>query len=355
MSSIHTVRWVHEMAHHGYNIHLITMHSPTPHNLLDKQITLHRLPFAAPHGYVLNTLSLRAILRRIKPAFLHTHYAGGYGTLSRRTCFHPTLLSFWGSDVLLVPSHSKWKNWMIRANLLAADYLASTSVAMKVQTERLVKPRRPIALTPFGVDGTTYYPRPDRESSTVCTIGTVKSLESVYGIEYLLRAFAIVVKRNPNRPLRLLIVGGGSLRTELEQLAVELRVAHLTDFTGKVPACAVPDYLRRLSVYVCLSLSESFGVSVLEASACGLPVVVSDVGGLPEVVKDGVTGFIIPKQNAEAAAGAIERLITDPQLAADMGCAGRAFVMEHYEQKYTGDRMARLYCDILREERVGSA
>jgi len=82
-------------------------------------------------------------------------------------------------------------------------------------------------------------------------------------------------------------------------------------FTGKVPYNEVPKYQNMLTISVSVSDSESFGVAILEASACEKPVVVSNVGGLTEVVEDGVTGIIVPPRNPEKTAEAIEKLLLD--------------------------------------------
>jgi len=86
-----------------------------------------------------------------------------------------------------------------------------------------------------------------------------------------------------------------------------------------------------LDIYVAPSLEESFGVAVLEASACNKPVVVSNVGGLPEVVDNGITGFIVEPMNPNDLATAIEKLVRNPSLRLEMGRKGREKVFEEYE------------------------
>jgi glycosyltransferase involved in cell wall biosynthesis len=99
-----------------------------------------------------------------------------------------------------------------------------------------------------------------------------------------------------------------------------------------VPHALVPKILARFDIYVALSRldSESFGVAILEASACGLPVVVSDADGPAEVVANGVTGRIIQRDNAELAGEAVADLVCDFEKRCKMGLAGRAHVVERY-------------------------
>src|SRR5207237_2207904 len=140
---------------------------------------------------------------------------------------------------------------------------------------------------------------------------TVKVLAEKYGIEYLIRAFALVKKRHEELPLKLLIVGGGPQEAFLKGLAADLGISAVTTFTGRVDHARVPDFHNMLSVSVSVSTldSESFGVAILEASTCAKPVVVSSVGGLPEVVENVLTGIVVtqcdPEQHAEIMGTAI--------------------------------------------------
>ena len=149
--------------------------------------------------------------------------------------------------------------------------------------------------------------------------------------------------------LRLLIVGGGRDRSSLELLADSLDISKVTEFTGAVPHAAVPDYLNRLDIYVAASRldSESFGVAVLEASASSLPVIVTDVGGLPEVVEDGVTGRIVPRDAPHALAKAIEELILNEGLRKSMGLSGLHRVLERYSWKDSVSKMEEIYEKVI--------
>lgn len=154
----------------------------------------------------------------------------------------------------------------------------------------------------------------------------------------------------------MVLVGGGPQEDELRQLAKELKLHEHVKFVGAVPHSDVPKWLNSFDIYVALSTldSESFGVAIVEASACELPVVVSDAGGLPEVVVDGKTGYIVPRNNPEEAANKIEILVNDEYLRRQMGEAGRKFVLENYEWKSNADKMEKLYqevADTYRRER----
>ena len=202
-----------------------------------------------------------------------------------------------------------------------------------------------ITVTPFGVDCRRFIPeRRSHSQENEFIVGTVKALEGTYGIEYLIRSFALVERKwNGRRKLRLIIVGDGPLRRSLEQLVGDLGLSNQVSFVGGVPHSQVPELLNTFSVFCALSLRESFGVAVLEASACGIPVVVTNVGGLPEIVQNGVTGLIVPPKDIGAVAGALEKLIEDEPFRRTLGAAGRKLVLENYEWSENATRMEGVY------------
>jgi len=207
-----------------------------------------------------------------------------------------------------------------------------------------------IEVTPFGIDMEQFKPMTVESLFTQedVIIGTVKSLEKEYGIEYLIKAFKILSDKYKELPLKLLIVGGGSLDLKLKQLVKTLNIENQTVFTGKVPFDDVPNYHNMLSISVFVSNNESFGVSIIEASSCAKPVVVSNVGGLPEVVEDGVSGFIVPPRDPEATAKAIKKLILDKDLNHQMGQAGRQRVERLYNWTNNVNHMLSIYKDLTK-------
>jgi glycosyltransferase involved in cell wall biosynthesis len=218
---------------------------------------------------------------------------------------------------------------------------------MAQQVRALTPERRDIAITPFGVDLARFAPVASSRSPGCVTIGTVKSLASTYGIDLLLQAFAGLL-RDPDVQAagllcRLLIVGDGRQRGILEALARTLRIDTSTTFAGAVPHADVPVWLSRLDIYASPSRMESFGVAVVEASACAVPVVVTDAGGLPEVVISDRTGLVVPREDVPALQAALKRLVLDAGLRERLGREGRRHVAETYDWERCVDRMERCY------------
>lgn len=355
-SSIHTVRWVNALADLGHEISLITIQQPEL-DVIDNRVAIYELKIKNKLGYYLNFPESKRIIRKIKPDIINVHYASGYGTLGRLVHFEPTLLSVWGSDVYLFPYKSKWNEQTLRKNLRTASQIASTSHALKLQTKKFVENKLPIVVTPFGIDLDRFYST-DKKGTDVILIGTVKSLESIYGIDILINAVSELIKRlNMEHQLeiankiRLKIVGDGSEKTSLIQLTKEKNIHEITHFVGAVSNDEVPKYLNELSIYCAFSRSESFGVAVLEASACEVPVVVSSVGGLPEVVKNGESGFIVNHNDIDMIVDKLYELVMDKNKRSQMGLSGREFVSKYYEWNNNVAHMVEIYEKLIANSR----
>lgn len=351
-SSIHLQRWAAALAERGHALCIISQ-QPCERRLLPMSAEIVWLPHTGPMGYFRNALRVRRFLARWRPDLLNVHYASGYGTTAAFCGFSPTLLSVWGSDVYDFPYESRLKGRLIRWNLRRATALASTSHAMARQVKRLTPERLDVAVTPFGVELSHFSPRPSLRASGRLTIGTVKSLAKKYGVDQLLRAFSDLLGDDDVRALaddlRLLVVGDGPERATLEALARELGIEQRTTFVGAVAHTDVPLWLNRLDIYVAPSRldSESFGVAVVEASACGLPVVVSDVGGLPEVVRNGETGLVVRRNDGPALCAALKRLVLNADQRNELGRRGRTWVEREYEWMHCVNRMEQCYEETI--------
>jgi len=292
---------------------------------------------------------IKKLIKNFNPDILHAHYASSYGLLGALSGFHPYVLSVWGADIFDFPNISFLHKNIIKYNLFKADRILSTSEIMKVETKKYTNKK--IEVTPFGVDTGRFSPRKVESlfSDNDVVIGTIKSLEKKYGIEYLIRAFSIVKRNNKNYSLKLLIVGKGTLQQKLRDLVRELDLANDTIFTGFINQDEVEKYHNMLDISVTFSTdnSESFGVAVLEASACEKPVVVADVGGLPEVVENGITGFVVEPKNITVLADVLNKLILNPELRIAMGKKGRERVIKKYDWDDSIYQMISVYDSLI--------
>jgi glycosyltransferase involved in cell wall biosynthesis len=177
-------------------------------------------------------------------------------------------------------------------------------------------------------------------------VGVVARLAPEKGHPTLLDAWPQVLQQVPNA--YLLIVGEGGQREALEQQAAERRIAHRVVFTGRRDD--VPAVTAALDVAVLPSYREAQGLTVLEAMALGRPVVASNVGGIPEMIDDGISGLLVPPHDAPALAAAISRLLLDHPYADTLARAGHDVVHE----RFCVEQMVRAI-ETIYDEGVGLA
>jgi glycosyltransferase involved in cell wall biosynthesis len=237
-------------------------------------------------------------------------------------------------------------------NRLALDHLADAVNACCGFSARALArvdgfAGRRIEVIPNGIELDRYDPAPDRAALRRSLgldpsrryIATVARFHPVKDHATLLRGFAQVVAQCAD--VDLLLAGDGPLRGELENLTRSLEMEGRVRFLGV--RSDVPVLLKAADLFALTSLSEAASLTVLEAMASSLPVVVTAVGGNPEMVRDGVDGFLVPRGDAASVASTILRVLDDPVGAAAMGAAGRARVEQHYQLGQTVENYWRLY------------
>jgi glycosyltransferase involved in cell wall biosynthesis len=182
-------------------------------------------------------------------------------------------------------------------------------------------------------------------------VGVVARLEPEKGHQTLIEAWPHVLREVPDA--YLLIVGEGSLRDSLEQLAAANKVAHRVVFTGRRDD--VPAVTAALDIAVLPSRREAQGLSILEAMALSRPVVASDVGGIPEMVQDGVTGLLVPHDDPPALARAIVRLLKDHAFADTIARAGHDLVHDRFCIELMVKAIEQIYDDGARAVRLAES
>lgn len=178
-------------------------------------------------------------------------------------------------------------------------------------------------------------------------VGMVGRLEPVKGPRYFIEAAKLVLKEMKN--VKFCVVGEGSLRGVLEKEVFDAGISERFIFTGwQEDVCLV---LFTLDLLVLPSLNEAVGRSALEAQAAGVPVVATRVGGVPEVIKDGITGVLVEPGNAPQLASAILGLLTDDKKRISMGEAARGWVDEKFSDVMMGNRFAQLYERLVKSDK----
>lgn len=328
------VKWCAWFRDRGHEIHVVSF---TPGEIAG--VRVHTVDIGVDTGgsdfgklrYLTAGGRIRQIVKGIAPDVVNVHYATSYGAAVALSGLKGYVLSVWGSDIYDFPNKSPLHKALLKYSLRKAAHLFSTSQAMADEAARYTD--RKFVITPFGVDMALFSPdKRTRKAETPFTIGTVKTLSDLYGIDYILKAAAKLKRENPELGVSVRIAGDGPKLEEYRQLARDLGIEAETVFLGRITQAVAAVEWANMDVAVFPSvLYESFGVAAVEAQSCGTPVIVSDVGGLMEATKPGVSSCVVPRRDEGAIAEAIMKLYRDPALRKRMGEQGREYVAEKYE------------------------
>ena len=344
-ANYHTIKWAKWFSSHGHEVHVISfMKSEIPN------VTVHFVETGVSASdrdikkikYLLQGSSIKKIVKEIQPDIINAHYATSYGAATALSGIKRYILSIWGSDVYDFPRKSWFHKILLKYSLSHAEYIFSTSRAMAEEAKKYTA--KNIDITPFGVDMELFNPA-KRVKHEHFVIGTVKTLDTKYGIEYLLKAGKLIKERRPDIPLRIRIAGKGPGEIKYKAIAAELGIDDITTWLGFISQEEVAKEWANMDVAVVPSTleSESFGVSAVEAEASATAVVITDIPGLMEATKPGVTSIVVPRKNADAIAHAIICLYDDPKRREEIGRAGRKFAEETYELNRCFEKPAGLF------------
>lgn len=283
---------------------------------------------------------------------LHVHYAVPHATSAylarqvlRRTCGTraPNIVTtLHGTDITLVGSDPSYRP-ITRFSILESDAVTVPSAYLERETRtRFDLPDLPVEVIPNFVDTERFTPGVVRTGPR--RIVHVSNLRAVKRVLDVVDIFA-GLRRASSEPLELVIVGDGPERTPAEARARELGLGREVVFLGHHHEVA--EVLQTASMFLLPSALESFGVAALEAMSCGVPVLASDTGGLPEVVLHGETGFLAPVGDVATFVARGLELLADPSRAAAMGEHGRRLAVERFGMEAALDRYEALYARHL--------
>lgn len=261
------------------------------------------------------------LMRELRPAILHTYNLSAleYNATAALAGVPVRIHAEHGRDAG-DPQGLNWKHNLLRRLMVPfVDRYIPVSLDLQQWLRSVVRiPDAKNQLINNGVDTDHFTPGTPPAQFVVGTVGRATDVKYQAG---LIDAFAILRKMLPEVPMQLVIVGDGPLRATL---AAQSAAAGLQDQVALPGARSdIADLMRGFSVFALSSLAEGTPVTLLEAMACQLPVVSTAVGGIPELVADGVTGALVPVRDAQAMAEALARYARDPALAARHGAAAR--------------------------------
>ena len=277
----------------------------------------------------------------------------GYRGLAFKRLLQPTpklLVMFRGFDISCYVNQGGDK--VYRRLFKSVDYCLANCDFFRQRVIELGGDPDRISVHFSGLDVNKFRFRPRRlDPGESVRIATTGRLVEKKGIEYAIRAVAKQVEQFPT--LTYYIIGDGPLRQPLEALIRQLRVESYIHLLGWRDESEIIQILDTCHLFIAPSVTAEDGnqdapINVLkEAMAMGLPVISTDHGGIPELVEDGVSGFLAPERDATALAEKLADLLTHPERWPEMGQAGRTFVERHFDLHHLNDKLVLLYKQLL--------
>ena len=323
--------------------------------LLDPAVPLYDYPIGSLHSAKSLALQLDLLrdLRRRRVEIVHTYgfYPNVFATLAARASGAVVIASIRDNGDLWSPMQRRVERWVLRladAVVVNADAVRSRLAEDGYDVSRVFVIRNGVDVVRFGTP-----PAPGRLRrelglpARTPIVAALCRLHEVKGVEHFLEAAVTLSRRLPDA--RFVIAGDGYHRPALERYAAQLGLGGRVIFTGFRQD--VPEFLSEVQVSVLPSLSEALSNTLLESMAAGVPTVATRVGGNPEAVENGVTGFLVPPREPEALATAVARLLENPTLAHAMGRAGRQRAVEHFSLERLTQETESLYIRLLMKRR----
>jgi len=311
---------------------------------LSSKIKNLRKPNLSKVRYITSIFYLNRVIKKFKPDIVHAHYASSYGVLGLLSGFKPLIVSIWGSDIYDFPNKFFLNRWILKLVIKSADQICSTSNAMKKIIE-VDYNRIDTKVVPFGIDTNLFMPNKIPRKSF--KVGIIKSIEEYNGIDCFLDAIDIIVNKYCETRIKFIIVGKGSLQKHMKEKTAKMKLQKYVIFKGFVSHDKILKYHQQLSVFIAVSTRESFGVSILEAAACEVPAITSNIGGLTEVNINQKTGIVIEPNKPKKLADSILKLYKNKDYRIKLGKNARKRVVQNFDWNQNIREMINIYKKVV--------
>jgi len=300
-------------------------------------------------------LDLRRVIDHEKFDLIHAGPIQSAAFLAALSGFRPLVSMSWGSDLLKDADRNWWLRWVTRFTLQRTSVLIGDCQAVARKAMAFGYPEERIVLFPWGVDLEQFSP-PQNPSMQVqdspafqqvaregqrFVLLSVRSWEPVYGVDLVVKAFALAAQQIDG--LHLVLLGGGSQAGYIRQILLQHDLMDQVTFAGQVKNYQLPDYYRSSDLYISASHSDGSSVSLMEALACGCPVLVSDIPGNREWITHGEQGWLFPDHDAVALAQGIVQAVRQPEKLPDMRRKARVLAEQRADWKKNSQQLLRAY------------
>ena len=291
-------------------------------------------------------VSLRQVIKRIQPDLVHAGPIQTCAFIAVLTGFRPILTMSWGFDLMEYIHRGKWWQWVTSYVLKRSTYFTSDAMVTRDRAVTYgMNPDRTIVF-PWGVDLEHFAPSTVHHSSSEAfTLFCNRAWEPRYGIDVLAKAFVKVAGANPN--VRLMLLGSGSQGGRIRQILLNGGVLDRVTFGGQVSQIELPRWYHWADVYISPSHVDGSSVSLMEALACGLPCLVSDIPANQEWVTEGENGWLYPDGNADALAAKILQAAVQRNTLPEIGQAARSVAEARADWRKNSEKLMQAYKQAL--------
>ena len=277
---------------------------------------------------------LKRVIREIQPDLLHAGPIQTAGLLAALSGFQPLVSMSWGSDLLREADRNIWLRWATRYTLKHSQVMIGDCDPVRQKAIGYGMPDARVVTFPWGVDLVHYNPDgPSRRAANQPVFSgapfillSTRGWEPIYGVDVIARAFVKAARQLPQ--LKLLMLGNGSQASLLRKIFADGEVLEQVHFPGQVNQNDLPQFFRTADLYVSASHSDGTSISLLEAMACGRPVLVSDIPGNRPWIEPGKQGWLFPDGDSDALAQTILAAQENNLQLPAMGEAARKLVEE---------------------------
>ena len=234
---------------------------------------------------------LRRVVRELKPDLIHAGPIQNCAFLAALSGFRPILAMSWGYDLVMDAEKSAWMRRVTRYTLKRSAFFVSDANVSRNRAIAFGMPLERTLIFPWGTDIEHFTPKTFKHSNVqTFTLFCSRSWEPMYGVDVLARAFAKVANQHPD--VDLILLGGGSQGPRIRQILMSGGVLDRVHFGGHVGQKDLPRWYHMADLYISPSHVDGSSVTLMEALACGLPCLVSDIPGNREWIEDGINGWL---------------------------------------------------------------
>lgn len=341
-----------ELVGMGHDVSVICADTPR-NNEVNGRINIRVLRTIGKVANTNITPSLPLALLREDFDILHTHlptpWSADWSVIVSRLKNRPLVLTY-HSDIAgkgLAHNISKSYNLtMLRLLVNSADKIIVTR--QSYLSKHLAEQKEKTAVIPIGVDTKSFMPLVTEKRGDIFFLSVLDEYHEFKGLDVLLGAIKIAKRELPD--IKLIVGGEGVLRDHYRKVSKSMSLSENVEFVGSVPQETLAEYYNSCNLFVLPSTDptrETFGIVLLEAMACGKPVVATEIAGAAEDIKESNAGLIVGPGDKEGLAEAMLRILTNQELAAKMGSLGRRLVEKKYNWRKVAEQTSKLYEELV--------